>query len=257
MRICELQCLPNDRAVALAERDHSIALAPGLVDQHVLIGQRMAGIAVLELRGVKLVIQVMRPFHLAGFFIERMDFAGAAGRNQAIPHYFRHGIRPRPHRLGIRIRKRIVVFVFPNCLAGSRIERGNHVVRIAAIGSVEHATLLGHRGIAIAQRPDPDLLRTFRWPGIRQPRRVDNEIAILAAPDQPILAHRSRLYRGSAPLHQGALVNCLPRQRPNRQGHNYRFRCVPHVSIGRNGRHFVPGSRLFLSGLNPELFYKE
>jgi hypothetical protein len=49
VRIGELQRLPNHRAVALAEGDHTVAHAAGLENQHVLVRERVGGVSVLKL----------------------------------------------------------------------------------------------------------------------------------------------------------------------------------------------------------------
>src|SRR5690348_1526528 len=116
-----------------------------------------------------------------------MNLAGSAGGYYAIANHLRHGIRARSHRFRIRIRERVVVLVFPTRLARRGVESGDDVFGTPAKCGVENAALFRNSGVAIAQWPAPEFLRTRRRPGVGQARSVNNKVAVFSTPHRPIL----------------------------------------------------------------------
>src|SRR5215470_15019545 len=95
-----------------------------------------------------------------------MNLAGAAGHDNAVAYYLRHGIRSGARAFGVRICEWIIVFVLPDRSAGGGLESGDHIFGLAAKGGVQHAVFFSDGGVAVAQGSAPEFFRTGRRPGV-------------------------------------------------------------------------------------------
>ncbi len=192
-----MEPFPDHGSIALPQRDRGVAISACEKYQRVLVGQRVAGVAELEMAPVKFAVEIVGPDRLAGLLIQRMDFAGSARGDHAIADHLRHRVRAGADLFRKRILEYVEVAVLPDGLAGLGVESDDHIGQAPPVGGVENPRFFGDGGVAVAERPGPDLFGTGSRPGIGKAGSIDDEITILAAPDRPVFGGGGRGIRGS------------------------------------------------------------